>query len=314
MPTDDIGHLTIAGRRLRVSNLDKVMYPATGTTKLDVLQHYITVSEHILAHLSHRPVTRVRWPHGVGGDHFFEKNLPSGAPDWLPSVTLGGPGSGSRSHSRVTYPVIGDLADLIYLANLGSLEFHVPQWRVTSAGEAELPDRLVVDLDPGPGTGLRECAHIALMLREQIEGTGLTLMPVTSGSKGMQLYAHLEGDREAAEITAVAKSLAQHLAKAHPHAVVWQMNKAARTNKVFFDWSQNTAAKTTICPWSLRGRDRPTVAAPRTWTEIERGAERDGQLTQVSMDDVPACLARHLRAATPPPHEPLSPQATQFPT
>lgn len=300
MPTDDPGHLTIAGRRLRVSNLDKVMYPATGTTKLDVLQHYITVSEHILPHLARRPVTRVRWPHGVGGDHFFEKNLPSGAPDWLPSITLGGPGAGSRSHSDVTYPVIGDLADLIYLANLGSLEFHVPQWRVTSAGKALLPDRLVIDLDPGPGTGLRECAQIALTLREQMDGTGLTLMPVTSGSKGMQLYADLEGDREAAEITAVAKSLAQHLSKAHPDAVVWQMNKAARTNKVFFDWSQNTAAKTTICPWSLRGRDRPTVAAPRAWTEIERGAEQEGQLSQVAIEDVPAYVVRTLPRLPPP--------------
>lgn len=293
MATDDTGHLTIAGRPLRVSNLDKVMYPVTGTTKLDVLQHYITVSDHILGHLAHRPVTRVRWPHGVSGDHFFEKNLPSGAVDWLSSVTMSGPGAGSRSQSSVTYPVVRDLADLIYLVNLGSLEFHVPQWRLDHEGQAQRPDRLVIDLDPGPGVGLTECAQIALVLRDHIEGTGLVMVPVTSGSKGMQLYADLEGDREAAEITAVAKSLAQHLARTHPDRVVWQMAKAARTNRVFFDWSQNTAAKTTICPWSLRGRDRPTVATPREWADIERGADESELLCQVPIDDVPAHLARH---------------------
>ncbi len=291
MATDDTGHLTIAGRPLRVSSLDKVMYPLTGTTKLDVLQHYIIVADHILGHLARRPVTRVRWPHGLAGDHFFEKNLPSGAPAWLPSVTMHASGTGSRTHSSVTYPVIGDLADLIYLVNLGSLEFHVPQWRLDDAGQAERPDRLVIDLDPGPGTGLMECAQIALLLRDHIEGTGLVLVPVTSGSKGMQLYADLEGDRKAAEITAVAKRLAQHLAKTHPEQVVWQMAKAARAGKVFFDWSQNTAAKTTICPWSLRGRDRPMVAAPREWSEIERGAQADGYLNQLLLEDVPDRIA-----------------------
>lgn len=286
MSSDEPGYLTIAGRQLRVTHLDKVMYPATGTTKLDILQHYITVSEHILSHLTRRPVTRVRWPHGVGGDHFFEKNLPSGAPDWLPSVTMRGSGTGSRTDSSVTYPVIGDLADLVYLVNLGSLEFHVPQWRIDDAGHAGHPDRLVIDLDPGPGTGLMQCAQIALLLREHIAGTGLVLVPVTSGSKGMQLYADLEGDRESADITAVAKSLAQHLAKTHPDRVVWQMTKAARANRIFFDWSQNTAAKTTICPWSLRGRDRPTVATPRSWSEIEHGADKEGVLEQVLITDV----------------------------
>jgi len=287
MATDDTGHLQIAGRQLRVSNLDKVMYPATGTTKMDVLQHYITVWDHMRAHLADRPVTRVRWPHGVAGDHFFEKNLPSGAPDWLPSVTMKGPGGGSRSHSSVTYPVVGDLAHLIYLVNLGSLEFHVPQWRIDDQGQAKRPDRLVIDLDPGPGAGLTECAQVALLLRDHIARTGLVLVPVTSGSKGMQLYADLEGEREAAEITAVAKSLAQHLAKTHPDKVVWQMTKAARANKIFFDWSQNTAAKTTICPWSLRGLDRPTVATPRAWADVERGAHETDFLRQVLIADVP---------------------------
>ncbi len=288
----DPSRLRIAGRDLRVSSLDKVMYPATGTTKSEVLQHYIRVSEHILEHLAARPVTRVRWPHGVGGAHFFEKNLPSGAPDWLPSVTVTGHGWGSRTeHASLTYPVIQDLADLIYLINLGSLELHVPQWQIDSSGQPARPDRLVIDLDPGPGAGLTECAQVALLVREHMAGTGLQLVPVTSGSKGMQLYAALEANREAAEISEVAKALAQHLAKAHPGLVVWRMTKAIRREKVFLDWSQNAAAKTTICPWSLRGRERPTVATPRRWSEIEQGAHEQLPLSQVTITEIDDYLA-----------------------
>ncbi|MGB3258569.1 MAG: non-homologous end-joining DNA ligase [Ornithinimicrobium sp.] len=270
-----------------MSSLDKVMYPATGTTKMDVLQHYISVADRVLPLLAARPVTRVRWPHGVDGTHFFEKNMPSGAPDWLPSVKVHGHGWGSRSsHASVTYPLVEHLAHLIYLVNLGSLELHVPQWRIGSDGLPQPPDRLVIDLDPGPGAGLAECAEVALLVREHVEGTGLDLTPVTSGSKGMQLYAELEGQRDAAEVSGVAKALAQHLATTHPHLVVWRMTKSLRAGKVFLDWSQNSAAKTTICPWSLRGRERPTVATPRRWEEVEQAAERRSVMDQVSLDEV----------------------------
>ncbi len=287
MATADPSRLVIAGREVAVSSLDKVMYPATGTTKLDVLQHYISVADRILPHLASRPVTRVRWPHGVSGTHFFEKNLPSGAPDWLPSVRVQGHGWGSRSeHASVTYPMVHDLAHLIYLVNLGSLELHVPQWRIGGDGLPQAPDRLVIDLDPGPGADLAECADVAMLVREYMDGTGLDLTPVTSGSKGMQLYAALEGQRDAAEVSAVAKALAQHLATAYPQLVVWRMTKSLRAGKVFLDWSQNSAAKTTICPWSLRGRERPTVATPRRWEEIEQAAQRHSTLTQVSIDDI----------------------------
>ncbi|MGB3828027.1 MAG: non-homologous end-joining DNA ligase [Ornithinimicrobium sp.] len=287
MTAADPTRLVIAGRDVRVSSLDKVMYPATGTTKLQVLQHYIQVSEHILPRLAGRPLTRVRWPDGVEGAHFFEKNLPSGAPDWLPSVTLQGHGWGSRSvRGSVTYPMVEDLSHLIYLVNLGSLELHVPQWRVDEQGLPRPPDRLVIDLDPGPGAGLAQCAQVAMLVRERVEGTGLTLTAVTSGSKGMQLYAELEAQRDAAEVSAVAKGLAQQLAAAHPHLVVWRMTKSLRAGKVFLDWSQNAAAKTTICPWSLRGRERPTVATPRRWREIEQAAHGHEILAQVAIDNV----------------------------
>ncbi len=287
MATTEPSSLVIDGQEVAVSSLDKVMYPATGTTKMDVLQHYISVADRILPQLTSRPVTRVRWPHGVEGTHFFEKNMPSGAPDWLPSVRVQGHGWGSRSeHASVTYPLVDRLAQLVYLVNLGSLELHVPQWRIGSDGLPQHPDRLVIDLDPGPGAGLAECAEVAVLVRDHMDGTGLALTPVTSGSKGMQLYAELEGQRDAAEVSAVAKALAQHLATAHPQLVVWRMTKSLRAGKVFLDWSQNSAAKTTICPWSLRGRERPFVATPRRWEEVERAAERRSTLEQVSIDDL----------------------------
>ncbi|MGB5952702.1 MAG: non-homologous end-joining DNA ligase, partial [Ornithinimicrobium sp.] len=256
MPEHPSQRLVVAGRELRVTSLDKEMYPETGTTKLAVLEHYIAVAEAMLPHLAQRPVTRVRWPHGVGGPSFFEKNLPSGAPSWLTSVTITGHGSRS-DHGHVDYPVVTDLAALIYLANLGSLEFHVPQWRIDDDGQPRKPDRLVIDLDPGPGAGLTQCARVALLVREHVSAIGLELAAVTSGSKGMQLYAELEGEREAREVSEVAKALAHYLSAAHPKLVVWQMTKSLRAGKVFIDWSQNAAAKTTICPWSLRGTNLP---------------------------------------------------------
>jgi bifunctional non-homologous end joining protein LigD len=291
VPGDEAQRLEVAGREIRVTHLDKVLYPQTGTTKSDVLAHYVRVADRLLPHLAGRPLTRIRWPNGVAADHFFEKNLPSGAPTWLPRVTIGGRGYGSRSSgSEVTYPVVEDLAALVYLVNLGSLELHVPQWRVGRDGTPRRPDRMVIDLDPGPGTGLTQCAQVALLVREHVAGTGLDLCPVTSGSKGMQLYAELEGEREAAEVAAVAKSLAQHLTRTHPHLVLWQMKRSLREGKVFLDWSQNVAAKTTICPWSLRGRDRPTVATPRSWSEVEDGAHERAPLRQVGIEGIAAYL------------------------
>ncbi|QFG67628.1 non-homologous end-joining DNA ligase [Ornithinimicrobium pratense] len=277
--------VSVAGRTLKVSNLDKVLYPSTGTTKGEVLTYYVTHAEQILPELEGRPVTRIRWPEGVEKAHFFEKNLPSGAPEWLPRVTVPTPGS-SRGHSHLTFPLVTDLAALVYLVNLGSLELHVPQWRVDEQGEPLPPDRLVVDLDPGPGTGLAECARVALMVRERLEAVGLSTRPVTSGSKGMQLYADLEGTRTSEEVSAVAKALAEQLAVEHPDLVTAKMAKSLRPGRIFLDWSQNNGAKTTICPWSLRGRQRPQVALPRTWDEVEAATTGQVELTQVTLEEV----------------------------
>ena len=283
----------VDGRRLQLSNLDKVMYPATETTKGEVLNYYARVAPFLLPLLADRPVTRIRWPHGTSGPSFFETNLPSGAPSWLHSVVV--PTSGSRSQSgndTIRYPVVQDTADLTYLVNLASLELHVPQWRFDADGRPRNPDRLVIDLDPGTPAGLRECAQLALLVRERLRSIGLGTAPVTSGSKGMQLYAALPGEQDSDTIRDIAREIAQDLTRARPELVVWKMTKSLRPGKVLLDWSQNVAAKTTITPYSLRGKDAPFVAAPRTWAEVERGADKPDTLRQLDMDDVLARMAR----------------------
>jgi bifunctional non-homologous end joining protein LigD len=278
-----VTRVEVDGRKLRLTSLDKVMYPSTETTKGEVLDYYARVAPVLLPHLANRPVTRVRWPHGVEDQMFFEKNLPSGAPSWLPRVAL----------DDVTYPLVTGLADLTYLVNLNSLELHVPQWTVDAAGARENPDRIVIDLDPGRPAGLHECARVALLVRDRLERLGLELHPVTSGSKGMQLYARLGGDLTSDQVRDLAMQLAQETTKKHPDLVLWKMTKSLRPGKVFLDWSQNVAAKTTISPYSLRGRELPCVAAPRTWEEVERGAAEPEALRQVMFDEVLDRLSEH---------------------
>ena len=271
-----VTRVEVAGRTLRLSSLEKVMYPATETTKAEVLDYYARVADVLLPHLAGRPVTRVRWPHGVADQMFFEKNLPSGAPSWLPRAPV----------DDVTYPLVTDVAELTYLVNLNSLELHVPQWTVDEAGTRAHPDRLVIDLDPGKPAGLHECAQVALLVRERLGALGLDLYPVTSGSKGMQLYAALGGDLTSDQVRDLTQQLAQELTRKHPGLVLWKMTKSLRPGKVFLDWSQNVAAKTTISPYSLRGRELPQVAAPRTWDEVEAGAQDGDALQQLMFDEV----------------------------
>lgn len=275
----------VEGRRLLLSSLDKVMYPETGTTKAEVLDYYARIGPVLLPHLDGRPVTRIRYPHGVADPmRFFEKNIPSGCPDWI-----------RRAGRDPVFPFIEDLAGLTYFVNLNSLELHVPQWRYAGQGRDAValdPDRLVIDLDPGPGMGLAECATVALIVRERLGAIGLDPLAVTSGSKGMQLYAVLPGGHTSDQIRDTVQQLAQELTKAHPELIVWKMAKELRPGRVFLDWSQNVAAKTTICPYSLRGRERPTVAAPRSWDEVEAGASGERELVQLEMDEVLDRVAR----------------------
>jgi len=271
----------VEGRTLRLRNLDKVLYPSTGTTKGEVL-HYLTgVAPALLDHLRDRPITRKRWPDGVAGPTFFEKNVPQGAPEWLRRVTLPAPGS-TKDREEVTYPLIDDVAGLIWAANLAALELHVPQWRVGPRGAVRDPDLLVIDLDPGPPAGLPECAQVALAVRERLAADGLESVPVTSGGKGMQLYAAVSGRQNSTTVREYARRLAESMEQQLPRLVVSRMTKNLRGGKVLLDWSQNNAAKTTICPFSPRGRDHPTVAAPRFWAELEdAGALRQLELAAV---------------------------------
>ncbi|POX67169.1 ATP-dependent DNA ligase [Microbacterium sp. Ru50] len=253
----------VDGRRLRLSNLDKVLYPRTGTTKGEVIDYFSRIAPLMLPHLDRRPVTRKRWPEGVEQPDFFAKALEPGAPSWLPRMPI------DHSSGSKDYPLVEEVASLVYLAQVASLELHVPQWRFTDAGERGSPDRLVLDLDPGPGVGLAECAEVARWVRSILSDMGMELFPVTSGSKGIHLYAPLAGAKTSDQASAFAKELARALEADHPDLVISQMTRSARTGKVLLDWSQNNGSKTTIAPYSLRGRDEPTVAAPRTWDELD---------------------------------------------
>ena len=273
--------VTIEGRTIKLSNLDKVLYPQTQTTKADVLSYYAQVGTTMLPHLRDRPATRKRWPDGVGevkGKRptvFFNKDLVAGTPDWVERRTIA-----HRDHDN-DYPVINDLATLAWLAQLAALEIHVPQWRFGPDGKPQNPDRLVLDLDPGAGVSLAQCAWTAMLVRDILRDIGHDPVPVTSGSKGIHLYAPLDRSQTSEQATEVARELALALESDHPDLVISSMKRSERDGKVFIDWSQNNGAKTTVSPYSLRGRERPWVAAPRTWDELE-----DPDLRQLEYEEV----------------------------
>ncbi|MBO9627628.1 MAG: non-homologous end-joining DNA ligase [Microbacterium sp.] len=270
----------VDGRRLRVTNLDKVVYPETGTTKGEVIAYYTRIAPLLLPLLEGRPVTRKRWVEGVGtaaapADAFFTKQLERGAPSWIPRQEI------VHSDGPKEYPLVEDVPTLVWLAQVAAIELHVPQWRFGADGLPGRPDRLVLDLDPGPGVELAQCAEVARMARSILTDMGLDPVPVTSGSKGIHLYAALPGAQTSEEVSLVVKELARLIEGEHPELATSVMSKAVRGGRVFLDWSQNNAKKTTISPYSLRGRAQPWVAAPRTWDELD-----DPGLAQLDLDAV----------------------------
>jgi len=294
-PSGEEVRVDVEGRTLKISNLDKVLYPRTGTTKGEVLNYYAQVAPVLLPHLKDRAVTRIRWPHGVADKSFFEKNTPAGTPSWVRTAKV--PTSGSRGSSRhgdhLVFPIVDDLATLTWLVNLAALELHVHQWTVNRSGRPRNPNRLVVDLDPGEPAGLQECCNVALLVRSRLADRDLEARAVTSGSKGLHLYAALPGKLNPEETTGLAKEVAEELQKEHPKLVTATMTKSRRSGKVFLDWSQNAGSKTTISPYSLRGRERPTVATPVTWDEVEAGAEDPLGLEQFRFEEVVERVADH---------------------
>ncbi|MCH6160137.1 non-homologous end-joining DNA ligase [Streptomyces marispadix] len=272
----------VEGRRLALSNLDKVLYPATGFTKGEALHYYVTVAEALLPHLRGRPVSFLRYPDGVDATAFFAKNVPPGAPDWVTVHEIT-----TVSSEPLRQVLIHDLATLVWAANLAGLELHTPQWRVEHEARA---DRLVFDLDPGPGAGILECRTVALWLRERLASDDITVLPKTSGGKGLHLLAPIEVT-PSSTVSAYAKKAALEAESAMPELALSRMAKALRPGKVFVDHSQNAAAKTTAAPYTLRAKQRPSVSAPVTWEELT--AARTAEELVFVADQLPLRLERH---------------------
>lgn len=256
----------VDGRTLTLTNLTKVLYPQPGVTKAEVIDYYTRIAPVLLPHLADRPLTVRRFPNGVDAPSFFEKNAPGHRPPWVRTETLPVPGS-TMDRETIDFVVVEEQATLVWLGNQAALELHIPQWQVSAEGEAYGADLLVFDLDPGAPATIVECCRVAALLRAELEADGLTAYPKTSGRKGMQLYAPIVRASDGAT-SEYAKRLAVRLEERHPRLVVSRMAKNLRRGKVFVDWSQNNAAKTTVAPYSLRAAPSPTVSTPITWDEV----------------------------------------------
>jgi bifunctional non-homologous end joining protein LigD len=268
----------VGGRELTLSNLDKVLYPAAGFTKRQVIEYYAAIAPTLLAHVAGRPLTVVRYPDGVDGKAFFQKQSPAHRPPWVATVAVASPGS--RRHELIEYTLADDLATLVWLANLAALELHVPLARTPAL---ERPTAVVFDLDPGPPAGVLECARVALWLQGTFERLGLESFVKTSGSKGLQLYLPVGGAVDFEKTKFFAHQVAMTLERAEPALAVSRMTKSLRPGKVLIDWSQNDSAKTTVCAYSLRARDQPTVSTPLQWDEL-RAALRASDPSALTFD------------------------------
>jgi bifunctional non-homologous end joining protein LigD len=273
----------VAGKHLSLSNLDKVMYPEVGFTKGQVIEYYTRVAPVLLPHLRDRPLTLKRYPNGVEGGHFYEKQCPSHRPDWVRSEPV------ELSSKIIDFCVCDDLPTLVWLANLADLELHPSLSKVP---EVERPTLMAFDLDPGPGSGLRECCQVALILRDALERLGLECFAKTSGSKGIQVYVPVNVDDVDYDhgTKRLSNALARHLEGAHPKLIVSSQRKELRKNKVLIDWSQNDEHKTTVSVYSLRARERPTVSTPLSWDEVEDG---DPDALVFEPEDVLARVEEH---------------------
>ena len=275
--------LIVDGRQLKVTNLDKVLYPATGFTKGDVIDYYRGVAQVMLPHLQARPVTFKRYPDGVEGEFFFVKQCALYRPKWVHTTTI----HAKTAHRDVTYCVIDDLPTLLWSANLAALELHTS---LSLMDDVTRPTSLVLDLDPGAPATILECAQVGIWLRDVANDLGLQSFPKVSGSKGLHIHVPINGPITYATTKPFAQALAQRLEAAHPDLVVANMRRARREGKVLIDWSQNDQHKTTVGVYSLRGRARPTVSTPVTWQEVE-DALRAHDAAQLSFE-APQVLQR----------------------
>jgi bifunctional non-homologous end joining protein LigD len=257
----------VDGRKLKLSNLEKVLYPATGFTKGQVLDYYARIAPVLVPHLAGRPLTMKRYPEGVDHEYFFEKNAPKFKPEWVKTAPVW---SGSNRRT-IHFLLADDLATLMWIANLASIELHPS---LSLATDLATPTMIVFDLDPGPPADIVQCAQVGLWVRDIFEHFGLQSFPKTSGSKGLQIYVPLNTKTNYDETKSFAHAVARLLEQEHRDLVVSDMKKTVRTNKVFVDWSQNDEHKTTISIYSLRARERPTVSTPVEWREVEEALKK----------------------------------------
>lgn len=271
--------VTVGRRTLRLSNLDKVLWPATGFTKGQVIDYYARVAPTMLTHLRGRPVTLRRWPNGVDKPSFFEKNCPSHRPDWVPTITMG----------DVSYCGVDEEATVVWLANLAAIELHPTLAR----HGAPRPSAIVFDLDPGAPADVLTCGRVATILRATLDDLGLKSWVKTSGSKGLQVYVPLDEAATYEQTKPWSHALARHLEAAHPDLVVSTQDRQVRRGKVLIDWSQNTESKTTVAAYSLRALPAPGVSTPITWDELHAAmAGDDAESLRFSPEDVLARIDR----------------------
>lgn len=283
-------HTEVDGHPLTLTNLDKVLFP-DGFTKAEVLEYYLGVADVLLPHLAGRCVTRVRFPDGAPGPSFYEKNAPSGAPEWLRTFTV------DASSTVIAYPLIENRAGLVLMAQLAALELHVPQWRVpVGAAEpyvvdpATRADLVMVDLDPGEGTTMADTAAAAMIVATRLAQDGLIPHVKTSGGKGLQVQAAV-APTPSGEVLTYLRRVGEELMSAHPQTFLLTQNRAARAGLTLIDVLQNLAVRNTIAPYSLRGRDTPTVSTPLTWDEV--GAATRGAPLSFTARDLRRRLDKH---------------------
>jgi bifunctional non-homologous end joining protein LigD len=259
--------IEVQGKQLKLSNLEKVLYPATGFTKQQVIDYYVRIAPAMVPHLAERPLTRKRYPNGVDEEFFYEKNAPQHRPDWVKTMPIWS----GRNRRTIHYILADDLATLVWLANLAAIELHPS---LALAEDITCPTMMVFDLDPGPPANIVQCCQVGLWLREIFEHFGLQSFPKTSGSKGLQIYVPLNTPTKYESTKTFSHALAQLLEHEHRDMVVSDMKKQVRTGKVFVDWSQNDEHKTTVAVYSLRAREHPTASTPVTWQEVERALKK----------------------------------------
>jgi len=268
--------LLVGGRRLSVSNLDKVFYPKTGFTKGQVIDYYIRIAPVLLPHLKDRPLTLKRYPNGVEGEFFYEKRCPTFRPSWFKTASIWSEGN----QENINFCLINDLPSLVWVANLADLEMHT---FLSKKQDPYRPTMMVFDLDPGPPANILDCVQVAFWLKEILDDMDVQSFAKTTGSKGLQLYVPLNTRVTFDETKRLARSLAEQLTREHPKEVVYDMKKALRKGKVLIDWSQNDEHKTTVCAYSLRAKERPTVSTPVTWQELQK-VSKSGKADQLVFD------------------------------